>query len=180
MAGVGICCDTNSNRPYCVLFFGLYQIYKEKLMEKSMNKQVIILRGCSGSGKSTFIKNNFPGAVICSADHFFLDKQGNYNFDHTKLGQAHSQCQYKFSRALEEGVNQIVVDNTNTKVSEMRPYVNMANEYDYDILIIRLDVDPDVAAKRNVHGVPADVVQNMCDRMQPLPSNWPQELVVKN
>jgi predicted kinase len=62
----------------------------------------------------------------------------------------------------------------------MKPYVNMANEHDYDILIIRLEVDPDVAAKRNVHGVPSEVVQNMCDRMQPLPPHWPQELVVKN
>jgi predicted kinase len=149
--------------------------------EKNTNKQVIILRGISGSGKSTFIENFFPGAVICSADHFFLDNQGNYNFDHTKLGQAHSQCQYKFSRALDEGVSQVVVDNTNTKTSEMRPYINMANEHDgYDILIIRLDVEPDVAIKRNVHGVPAEVIQNMYDRMQPLPSHWVQETVIKN
>jgi predicted kinase len=150
--------------------------------KKEVKKQVVILRGCSGSGKTTFIKNNFPTAIVCSADHYFTDKDGNYNFDPDKLGRAHSTCQYRFNRALEDGIMCVIVDNTNTRASEMRPYINMANEYeDYNILVIRLEVDPETAAKRNVHGVPEDKIRSMCRRLkQPLPKNWVTEIVIQN
>ena len=43
-----------------------------------MNLNVVtILRGISGSGKSTYIKNNLDASsVVCSADHFFIDSDG--------------------------------------------------------------------------------------------------------
>jgi predicted kinase len=174
-------CHTCGKKNFLDIYFFCGIINIMNIEQKENKKQVVILRGTSGSGKSTFIKNSFPQAVVCSADHFFLDNDGNYNFDPKALGKAHSQCQYKFSRALDEGMSCIIVDNTNTRAKEMRPYINMANEADYDILIVRLEVAPEVAASRNVHGVPADVVRAMCERLrQPLPNNWPKELVIKS
>jgi adenylate kinase family enzyme len=57
-------------------------------------KILYILRGLPGSGKSTLAKslsNALTGHI--EADMFFVDKEsGEYRFDPTKLGQAHSWC----------------------------------------------------------------------------------------
>lgn len=36
-----------------------------------MPSRVILLVGCSGSGKSTYVQDQFPEAVVVSADHYF-------------------------------------------------------------------------------------------------------------
>lgn len=142
-------------------------------------KTVTIMRGISGSGKSTYIKKNFDSsAVICSADHFFIDSSGDYKFDPSKLGAAHSKCKQKFKDALESGVTAIVVDNTNTMLKEMKLYVELALFFNYKVNIVRLEAPVDVCAKRNAHGVPSEVVQRMSDRMQDIPVWWNIEEVV--
>ena len=44
--------------------------------------EVIVMQGVSGSGKSTYIKNNLPNATVVSADHFFVNAvTGVYEFN---------------------------------------------------------------------------------------------------
>lgn len=138
-------------------------------------KTVNILRGISGAGKSTYTAKHFPGAVVCSADYYF-GHGADYKFDATKLGKAHGQCKYNFEQALRQGKLTVVVDNTNTMLKEFKEYVKLAAHYGYKLNVIRLVVDPAIAAKRNVHGVPAEKVQQMQDRFQ----DFPGETVVHN
>lgn len=127
-----------------------------------MSKSIYIMMGTSGSGKSTWIKNNVPDAVICSADHFFEDKFGNYNFQSNKLYQAHETAFSKYLRALDdESVTNIVVDNTNTRLKYMRRYAMEANLRGYPVTMVVLRVDPEVAAQRNKHGVPKETIDKM-------------------
>lgn len=128
-------------------------------------RNVIILRGISGAGKSTYTQANFPTATVCSADNYFM-LGGTYQFDGAKLGRAHDWCKSQFKVALQQGVDQVVVDNTNTTMREMKFYVETAAEYGYDLQVVRLVVDPAIAAARNQHGVPAEKVQQMQDRFQ--------------
>lgn len=132
-------------------------------------KKVVIMRGPSGSGKSTYIKRHLPDAHVCSADHFFHKDDGSYEFDPSKLGAAHEACKRKFKKALKKGEPIVVVDNTNTKMWEMKPYIMAARNAGYEIEFVRLSTPVDVAAARNVHGVPQDAVKRMADRMQELP-----------
>ena len=133
-------------------------------------RKVVIMRGPSGSGKSTYTKKHYPDAYVCSADLFFHDEKGNYNFDPKLLGRAHEDCKRKFKKALHEKRPLVVVDNTNTKFWEMKPYIQMAREAGYDVEFVRLSTPVDVAASRNVHGVPLDAVKRMADRMEDLPT----------
>ena len=55
-------------------------------------KILTLVRGLPGSGKSTFANWIWNEYAICEADKFFYDKEGNYNFDATKLSQAHKWC----------------------------------------------------------------------------------------
>lgn len=135
------------------------------------------MRGISGSGKSSWIQKNLSDNVtICSADLFF-SRNGEYQFDHTKLGKAHGSCKSSFLDALDRGDFEIVIDNTNTTRKEMEFYVKNARGYGYRVSFIRLNTDVSVAAKRNQHGVPLAAVQRMQDRMQPIPDHWGDEEV---
>ena len=140
--------------------------------------KVVVMRGVSGSGKSTWIKNNYPGAYVCSADHFF-EKDGEYIFDASKLSAAHNECLRQFIYAMESNYDVVVVDNTNTTVVEMAPYVRVAEALGKDVEIVRLECSYKVASKRNQHGVPAKTIQMMENRMHKrLPAHWPSETVV--
>ena len=55
-------------------------------------KILTLVRGLPGSGKSTFANTITNEFSVCEADKFFYDKEGNYNFDATKLSQAHKWC----------------------------------------------------------------------------------------
>lgn len=117
-----------------------------------MAKKLNIMRGCSGSGKSTYIRMHFPNAFICSADHYFM-KDGHYQFDGKDINKAHQTCFVKFIEAVMDGVEDIVVDNTHTQAWELAPYVQGGGSFGYEVEIHTLIVDPEIAAKRNVHGV---------------------------
>jgi predicted kinase len=136
-------------------------------------RRVVILRGISGSGKSTYVARNFPSAHVCSADRYFVDVLGdgtNYNFDPRKLNEAHQWCMRSFIEALTmTNVPLIVVDNTNCQLWEFMGYVQIAQALGCKVEIIRMDTPVHVAAKRNVHGVPMHSVENMHRRFQNIP-----------
>ena len=141
-------------------------------------KEVILTRGIPGSGKSTYIRENYPSALVCSADHFFVDKQGVYNFNPKMLGCAHGSCKRKFEKSLLKGVPSVVVDNTNMQWKEYGPYLKLAKKHGYAITVVRFVVPVDVAFGRNSHGVPLEVIQGMSDRMDDIPDKY-TELIVE-
>jgi len=130
-------------------------------------RTVTVLRGISGAGKSTYTAKIHPAATVVSADKYFIDRTTNeYKFDPSKLGKAHGWCFGQFELALRRGDLEVVLDNTNTKLWEFEKYIAKAAEYGYTVKVVRLKVDPKIAAARNVHGVPADKVQAMQDRFE--------------
>jgi predicted kinase len=142
-----------------------------------MEFTVIIMRGTSGSGKSSYAKKHYPDAVVCSADNFFIQKDGTYKFRADLLGRAHKTCHESFVKALRNKARTIVVDNTNTTLREYKHYLQDARNYGYDVLFVRLDTPVDVAAKRNAHGVPLEAVERMANRMDEVPDGC-KEIVV--
>ena len=144
--------------------------------------KVYILRGVSGSGKSTWAKKKAQedpeGTSICSADDYFRDKEGNYNFNPSKLTDAHNFCFQKFVLCATQNFFNIIVDNTNTQLWEMSPYVAYARLHQYEVEFIHFDCDCSVAAKRNKHGVPERTVNQMAVRMEKLLPFWGKETII--
>ena len=131
-------------------------------------KTVIILVGASGSGKSSWVKEYLRlggSPLVVSADHYFEGADGSYVFDRTKLHKAHRQCQSRFQQAVDSGVDTIIVDNTNTRGWERKLYVEAGQKAGYKVWLKVFKVNPHVAATRNVHDVPLDVIKNMNDRI---------------
>ena len=134
-----------------------------------MNKILTLVRGLPGSGKSTFanlITNEFS---ICEADKFFYDKEGNYNFDATKLREAHEWCREQVEiRMKDNGVNpqfypEIVVSNTFTQKWEMDAYYKLAEQYGYKVFSIIVENRHEGV---NQHGVPAEKLEQMKNRFE--------------
>lgn len=126
-----------------------------------MEKILYIVRGLPGSGKSTFAKQLTSN--VFEADHYFLDDEGNYNFDSTKIKCAHQDCQDNVRIAMELSFPKIAVSNTFTQEWEMEPYYTLANKYGY--LVVSLIVENRHGGK-NVHGVPDDKVEIMKKRFE--------------
>ena len=139
---------------------------------------VIILRGPSGAGKSTYAKQHYPHASVVSADHYFM-VDGEYRFNPSKLSQAHAVCLRNFVDNLQSGQDITIVDNTNCTVAEVTPYAALALAYGHTLKIVTFVGDWQIAARRNVHGVPDATVESQASRIGEVmfPPWWPHETV---
>jgi hypothetical protein len=101
------------------------------------HRRFVIMRGIPGSGKSHEAEGLFAEAiaqgrtaVICSTDRYFMvpDQNGvlTYQFDPDRIEEYHGRNQQAALDAVLNGVNLIIIDNTNTHSEMMRPYVEMA------------------------------------------------------
>jgi predicted kinase len=138
-----------------------------RLINFGASKNVYILRGWPGSGKSTIceqLRREHPRLVVCSADHYFLTN-GQYVFDVKRLGEAHATCKNKFIKALVKGEAHVAVDNTNIKWSDVKEYIYLAHLARYKIHFVRSQApwkfDAKVCAARNTHGVPYESIVGM-------------------
>jgi len=126
-----------------------------------MTRFLRILRGLPGSGKSTFARL-YEDAIVCSADDFF-SRDGDYIFDADFLDTAHAACRAKARTAALTGA-EIVIDNTNVRRADYAPYLQLAKNHDYTVLIHDLfdgGCDDETLAERNTHHVPLATIRRM-------------------
>lgn len=129
-----------------------------------MTKTLFLIRGIPGSGKSTFAHQIWDDHAICEADKFFYDREGNYNFDASKLHQAHVWCQDRvevkmiLNKIKDEHYTEIVVSNTSTTDSELEPYIELANKYGYRVVSLIVE---NRHGNKSVHNVPEETLEKM-------------------
>jgi predicted kinase len=132
-------------------------------------KELYLIRGIPGSGKSTFANHVWNDYAICEADKFFYDKEGNYNFDASKLRQAHEWCRQEVENRMKENLitpqyyPEIVVSNTFTQEWEMEPYFKLAERYGYKVFSFIIE---NRHGGKNVHGVPDEKLEQMRNRFE--------------
>ena len=128
-------------------------------------KNLYLLRGIPGAGKSTLAKQ--LGDSHFETDTFFM-VDGEYKFDPTKLRKAHEWCQSQIELAMINNHvtacldnSDIVVSNTFTQAWEMDAYYELANQYGYRVFSIIVE---NRHGGVNQHNVPEDKLQIMKDR----------------
>jgi NEDD4-binding protein 2 len=139
-------------------------------------KRVIICVGIPGSGKSTRAaeilrvaqSNNLRG-VICSTDDFFM-VNGQYQFNGNKLSEYHARNFQKFALGLADGLDLVIVDNTNLVAAHREPYVKLARAmgYQVDYEVVGEFTEEAIAtyAARNTHGVPLEGIRRMAKSVE--------------
>lgn len=110
----------------------------------AQDKVLIIARGPSGSGKSTMVeklKKELGAPVFSTDDAWISKKTGRYEYDPSVADWAHWATQEEVKKAMQTGHSIIIVDNTNTQLWEMKPYVEMARKHDYSVSFKEPDWD---------------------------------------
>lgn len=120
-------------------------------------KKLFIIRGVPGSGKTTFAE------AICkkfvSADDYFMS--GNeYKFDITKLESAHRYC-YGKTKSIMETDEDVAVNNTFTRNWEMKPYFELAKQFNYMVFSIIVE---NRHGNKSIHDIPDKIIDNMKNR----------------
>jgi predicted kinase len=132
-------------------------------------KELFLIRGLPGAGKSTFANFIWNEYAICEADKFFVDKEGTYNFDASKLREAHKWCRDEVETRMKDNTlnpqyyPEIVVSNTFTQEWEMEAYYELAKKYGYTVFSLIVENRHNGV---NEHGVPADKLDQMRNRFE--------------
>lgn len=122
-------------------------------------KELILIRGLPGSGKSTLARDlRRHTDVVLEADTYFLDEEGNYNFDANKLHLAHNWCQESTSLYLQLGCR-VIVANTFTTLKELKPYFQLAKEFGIVPIVYHCQND-----FGSIHDVPEETIERMKTR----------------
>ncbi|HEY9582775.1 MAG TPA: ATP-binding protein [Candidatus Paceibacterota bacterium] len=145
-------------------------------MEKKSKKEgeprriVYIMRGISGSGKSTLARKlaGTEGVIHSTDDYFVVN--GEYVHDPSKTRENHERNKEAFIKSLAEGKPIVIVDNTNAQRFEYEPYLDLAEQYGYEVIFKEMPMpNPSEAVKRNIHKVPEDTVKRQIQ-------NWEESI----
>lgn len=120
--------------------------------------ELLLIRGIPGSGKSTLAKTYLETHKHIESDQYFVNKKGQYKYDHDKLKLAHHVCQLHTLASLREG-NNTVVSNTFSEMWEIDPYIEIAIETGAKIKIKSLKT-----WYGSIHDVPEDSMKRFRKR----------------
>jgi predicted kinase len=130
---------------------------------------IYLMQGLPGSGKSRWVRDaivGLPAGVryeVCSADDYHM-VDGEYKFDPARAGEAHDECYRKFLAVTSMSIAcepHVFVDNTNTTLMELSPYVRICEVYKLKYEIVRIECSLELAQQRNSHGVPTGTLLAM-------------------
>ena len=124
---------------------------------------LFVVRGLPGSGKSTYAKTLVQPSAHFEADQYFV-RGGKYNFDPSKLKDAHADCLARTRKAMVEGKHKrVAVSNTFTMKWEVQPYIDLAKELGWTVKVIRM-----TGEWGSIHDVPPEAIERMRGRFEPI------------
>jgi predicted kinase len=119
-----------------------------------------LLRGLPGAGKSTLA--NQLSSNICEADMYFM-RNGEYQFDMNLLGAAHMWCRMRCEDFMKDEQPTVVVSNTLTSEKELKPYIEFAEKYGYQIISLIVE---NRHGNKSIHDVPDETLDRMEVRLK--------------
>ena len=136
--------------------------------------ELVLVRGVTGSGKTTFAKKTFPNYNHFEADMYHINEDGEYKFDATKIKDAHGWCQSQTRESLERGES-CVVSNTFTTLWELKYYRHLAKELNVPLRVYRMN-----HIYGNIHDVPKETVDKMIANLSNPKNDYEGEIIVDN
>jgi tRNA uridine 5-carbamoylmethylation protein Kti12 len=156
------------------------------LGENSKMKQVIIITGIDGSGRTSLARqlankvSHLGEAIICSTDDFYMGS-GEYRFDSGLLPKASAQCFKKFISALtgtgiysNRKISVIIIDNANIGLEDISPYMLAAQSFDCKAEVIEIKCDTRLGMDRTLKKSSFNTIsmQNTKLSQRNIPPHW--------
>jgi predicted kinase len=134
----------------------------------NQNKVLIILRAAPNAGKTTFANyiNWLAGdcGEVLSADDYFTNKEtGEYNYDVSKIKDAHNSCRDSFINGIINNVSPIIIANTNQREWEFQFYLDKAEEFGYSIVSLVIE---NRHGNKNSHNAPLEKIEAMAENIK--------------
>jgi predicted kinase len=112
-------------------------------------KVLFIMRGITGTGKSTMAKgikadaeNSGLSAALHASDDIHMTPpteeapEGTYAWDPNNLKEGHRRTLEAARESMRQGTNHVVVDSMNLRHEHMLPYVDAAKEHGYEVKFV--------------------------------------------
>jgi hypothetical protein len=115
------------------------------------------------------ITGDLEDRIEISADDYYIDENGTYNFDPEKLKESHEWCRGEVQQFMADEYPVIVTHNTFTRKWEVDPYIGMATKYEYQVTVLNIfdgglsDYD---LSNRGEHNTPPYVIQKQRKRWE--------------
>ena len=113
-----------------------------------MGRQLIIMQGASGSGKSSFVsERKHLNDIVLSTDNYHFDENGNYAFNRKRLDEYHMKTLQACINAMQDATRNnerdctIWLDNTNCNKEDIAPYLTFAKFHKFEVIYIRMAGD---------------------------------------
>ena len=129
-----------------------------------MNKELFLLRGLPGAGKSTLAKMLVGDKDYChkEADMFHVNEKGEYKWNPENVKESHKWCQEEVE-FLMKYEHRVVVSNTFTQEWEMQAYYELAERYGYRVHSLIVE---NRHGGVNSHNVPEETLEKMKQRFE--------------
>lgn len=136
---------------------------------------LVLIRGLSGSGKTSLMELIVGSSEYCpedrasvSVDDFFMNDEGDYQFDPTQLKAAHEWCLDTATEFVkDEDLEVVVVHNVFSRKWEIDPYMEMGRAHGCTIHVVNLydrGLNDAQLSKHSVHDVHPGIVQKQRKR----------------
>jgi predicted kinase len=128
--------------------------------------KVILLVGLPGSGKSTWARAQ--GYQVLSSDEMRLKLSGDET-NQTIHGKVFGAMRYLLRLRLQLGQEVTVIDATNLRRRDRKPFLKIAQQYGAEAEAVWFDVPVEVAEARNrkrARVVPEGVIAMLAQRLQ--------------
>jgi predicted kinase len=128
--------------------------------------KVILLVGLPGSGKSTWAREQ--GYEVLSSDELRLKLSGDET-NQTIHGKVFGAMRYLLRLRLQLGQAVTVIDATNLRRRDRKPFLKIAQQYGAEVEAVWFDVPVEVAEARNhkrARVVPEGVIAMLAGRLQ--------------
>lgn len=144
-------------------------------MSDDNQKYMILIRGLSGSGKTTIADLICDGdelgesRIAISANDYFYNDDDVFEFDPSKLKDAHHWCLQEVEVCALQGYEVIVIHNTFTRKWETEPYFHIAKKNGYRISVLSMydgGLNDMQLTDRSVHNVPMYSIRNQRKRWE--------------